>query len=79
MRIRRLGTFLGVAGVAAAISLSASPAFAAGSDQGEGATVDEFVCFRSAGENIMLGTGRTITTPSGQTHLVCTGQPLSSG
>ena len=57
---------------AATMSLSAAPSFAGG--QGGGATVEEFVCFRSAGDKIMLGTGKVVTTPSGNVNVVCTGQ-----
>ena len=62
---------------AAAISLSAPPAFASGNDA-RGATTDEFVCFRSTGDRIRLGTGKVITTPSGEVRVVCTGAPLGS-
>ena len=58
------------------MSLSVSPAFAAEASEGRGATVEEFVCYRDAGDRIMIGTGKVIVTPSGQAHLVCTGQPL---
>lgn len=58
------------------MSLSAPPAFAVGQDEGRGATMEEFVCFRSTGEKIALGTGKTVTTPSGNSREVCTGQPL---
>ena len=72
MRRRRLGMLLAATGVVATMSMSAPPAFA----DGRGATIGEFVCFRSAGDRIGLGTGRVITTPSGEVHVVCTGQPL---
>jgi hypothetical protein len=51
------------------MSLSAPPAFATG--QGGGATVEEFVCFLSTGDQIRLGTGKVVTTPSGNVHVVC--------
>ena len=76
MRIRRLGLFLATTGAAAMMPLSASPAFAAGHGEGGGATIEEFVCFRTAGDRIMMGTGKVIVTPSGETHVVCTQQPL---
>ncbi len=67
------------------MSLSASPAFAAGQGGGgqgveaRGATIEEFVCFRQTGDRIRLGTGKVITTPSGNVQVVCTGKPLSTG
>jgi hypothetical protein len=76
MRRRRLGLFLAATGAAATISLSAPPAFAAGQDEGRGATIEEFVCFRSTGDKIRLGTGKVITTPSGNVRVVCTGRRL---
>ncbi len=75
MRRRQLGLFV-VAATGAATVLSAPGAFAAGQDEGRGATIEEFVCFRSTGDKIRLGTGKVITTPSGQTRVVCTGKPL---
>jgi hypothetical protein len=74
MRRRRLGLLLVATGAAATMSLSVTPAFAAG--QGEGATVEEFVCSHSSDDRIRLGTGKVITTPSGEIHVVCTGKPL---
>ena len=41
---------------------------------GGGATSEEFVCFRSAGDKVKLGTGKVVTTPSGNANVVCTGQ-----
>ncbi len=76
MRRRRLGILLAATGAAATLSLSAPPASAAGQGEGRGATIEEFVCFRSTDDRIRLGTGKVITTPSGRTHVVCTGQPL---
>ena len=76
MRIRRLGVILAAAGAAATMSLPASPAFAAHASAGGGATIEEFVCYPSVPDRIKLGTGKVITTPSGRTHMVCTGQPL---
>ena len=61
---------------AATMTLSAAPAFAVGQDAGGGATIEEFVCFRSAGDEIRLGTGKIVTTPSGNVSVVCTGEPL---
>ena len=78
MRRRRLGLVLAVTGAAATMSLSAPPAFATGHDdrrRDRGATVEEFVCFRDTDDKISLGTGRVITTPSGNVHVVCTGKP----
>ncbi len=77
MRRRGLGLLLATASAAVTMSLSTSPAVAAGHGQGEGATFEEFVCYRSSGEKVRLGTGKVITTPSGNVHVVCTGQPLS--
>ncbi len=54
------------------LSAAAFPALA----QGNGATHEEFVCFRSTGEEIRLGTGKVVTTPSGNVHVVCTGEPV---
>ena len=73
---RRLGLLLAATGAAATMSLSAPPAFATGHDEGGGATVEEFVCFLSTGDQIRLGTGKVVTTPSGNVHVVCTGKPL---
>ena len=67
------------------MSLSGSPAFAAGHGEGgqevegRGATVEEFVCFRDTGSGTRLGTGKVITTPNGNVQVVCTGAPLSRG
>ena len=77
MRRRRLGLLLAATGAVATMSLSAPPAFAAPEDEGRGATIEEFVCFRSHGDRIALGTGKVITTPSGQVRVVCTGKPLA--
>ncbi len=66
------------------MSLSGPPAFAGqgeGRPGGEvtGATIEEFVCFRDTGNGIRLGTGKVITTPSGNVQVVCTGRPLEPG
>jgi hypothetical protein len=55
------------------LSVAAFPALAG---SGGGATQEEFVCFRSAGEKMKLGTGKVITTPSGNVNVVCTGKPI---
>ncbi len=68
---RRLVLILMVLGMLLATT---APAFAA--DRGGGATIEEFVCFRSAGDQIKLGTGKVITTPSGKVNFVCTGAPI---
>ena len=73
---RRIMLLLAATGAAATMSLSAAPAFADGQGGGGGATVEEFVCFRSTGNKIQLGTGKVITTPSGNVNVVCTGEPL---
>ena len=73
MRKRRLAAWL-ASGVLATVGLTSSPA--AAQDDGRGATIEEFVCFRSSGDDVRLGTGRVITTPSGNVQIVCTGQPL---
>ncbi len=78
MRRRRTGLLL-AATAAAAMSLSAVPAGAATEPEGRGATMEEFVCFRETGNRVGLGTGKVITTPSGNVQVVCTGKPLSSG
>ena len=56
------------------LSVAAFPALAG---NGGGATQEEFVCFRSAGEKVKIGTGKVITTPSGNVNVVCTGKPIS--
>ena len=71
MRRRRLVVLLAAAGMAA--GMVTAPAALA---DGGGATVEEFVCYHSAGDRITLGTGRVITTPDGEVRVVCTGQPL---
>lgn len=75
MRKRRLAAWL-ASGVLATVGLTSSPA--AAQDDGRGATIEEFVCFRETGNRIGLGTGKVITTPSGNVRIVCTGKPLSS-
>ena len=60
----------------AMILAAAAPAFAAGQGAGGGVTVEEFVCFRSAGDEIRLDTGKAITTLSGNVNVVCTDEPL---
>ncbi len=76
MRRLRLGLLLAATAVAATMSLSAPPAFATGHNEGRGATVEEFVCFRSDGDETRIGTGKVVTTPSGKVQVVCTGKPL---
>jgi hypothetical protein len=71
---REVRLFMLAALTATLVSLSAAPALAAG--QGEGATLEEFVCFRSTPEKIQLGTGKVVTTPSGNENIVCTGKPF---
>ena len=73
MRKRRLAVWL-ASGVLATVGLPVSPA--AAQHEGRGASVEEFVCFRSSGDHVHLGTGKVITTPSGNVQIVCTGQPL---
>ena len=68
---------LAAAFMAAMMALSAAPVSAAEHGSGGGATIEEFVCYRSTGEKIRLGTGKIVTTPSGKTHTVCTGKPIS--
>ncbi len=76
MRRRRLGRVLtAAAGVAVTASMLGTPAVAAGPDGG-GAEVEEFVCYRSNGDKVELGTGKAITTPSGESRFVCTGEPV---
>ncbi len=69
-RVRRV-VAVGVSS-ALMLSVAAFPALA----QGNGATQEEFVCFRSTGEKVRLGTGKVITTPSGNVNVVCTGEPI---
>ena len=71
---REARLFMLAALAATLVSLSAAPALAAG--QGGGATLEEFVCFRSTPEKIQLGTGKVVTTPSGKVNIVCTGKPF---
>ena len=74
---RRLGQILAGTSAAAVMLLSAPPAVASDRNEGRGATVEEFVCFKSTGgDRTRLGTGKVIITPSGNTQLVCTGKPL---
>lgn len=77
---RRLGQTLGATSAAAVMMLlSAPPAVASDHNEGRGATVEEFVCFKSTGgDRVRVGTGKIITTPSGNLQFVCTGKPLSS-
>ena len=65
-----------MAAMATMVAASVVPAFAAGQGRSGGATVEEFVCFRSTGNKVELGMGKVITTPSGNVNVVCTGQPL---
>ena len=73
---RRLRRIFGVTGAAAMMLLAAPPAVAGGHHQDRGATIEEFVCYKSTGDKTRIGTGKVITTPSGNSHLVCTGEPL---
>ena len=73
---RRITLLLAAICAGATMSLSAAPAFAAGQGGGNGATSEEFVCFRSTPKKIKLGTGKIVTTPSGNVNAVCTGKPL---
>ncbi len=70
---REARLFMLAALAATFVSLSAAPALAAG--QGGGAAMEEFVCFRSTPKKIQLGTGKVVTTPSGNVNIVCTGKP----
>ncbi len=72
---RRLVLLLAATTAAMTMSLSAPSAFATGREEGRGATFEEFVCFRSTDDQIRLGTGKVVTTPSGNVHVVCTGKP----
>ncbi len=74
MRRRRLGLLAATS--VATMALSAPSAFGTGNDEGRGATIEEFACFRSTGDQVRLGTGKVITTPSGNVHVVCTGKPF---
>jgi hypothetical protein len=58
------------------MALVAPPAFAAEQDRGRLVTVEEFVCFFSAGDMTRLARGIVITTPSGEPIVICTGQRL---
>ena len=58
--------------------MAAAPAFATNHNRGGGATFEEFVCFRSTGDETKLGTGKVVTTPSGNVHVICTGKPLTA-
>ncbi|HYX44270.1 MAG TPA: hypothetical protein VE760_04445 [Acidimicrobiales bacterium] len=77
MQAKRRALLVMAIGAAALMApLFPSPAFALGQETGRGATIEEFVCFRSTSDEIRLGTGKVITTPSGSVHVVCTGEPL---
>ena len=76
MRRRRLGRILGLTGAAAMMLLAAPPAVAGDHNQDRGATIEEFVCYKSTGDKTRIGTGKVITTPGGNSHTVCTGEPL---
>lgn len=79
MARRWLGQILGATSVAGVMLLSAPSAVASDHNEGRGATVEEFVCFKSTGDDrVRVGTGKIITTPSGNSQFVCTGKPLSS-
>ena len=56
------------------LAVAAFPALAGSS--GGGATHEEFVCFKPTGEKVRIGTGKVITTPSGNVNVVCTGAPI---
>ena len=71
---RTIKVMAAMALMATMLAASMVPAFAAGQGGGGGATVEEFVCFRSAGDKVKLGTGKVITTPSGNVNVVCTGK-----
>ena len=73
---RTIKVMAAMALMATTVAASVVPAFAAGQGGSGGATVEEFVCFRSAGDKVKLGTGKVVTTPSGNVNVVCTGQPL---
>lgn len=75
MRRRRIGLLAATS--AATMALSVPSAFGASNDEGRrgGATMEEFVCFRTTGDQTRIGTGRVIRTPSGNVHVVCTGKP----
>ena len=53
-----------------------APAEEEASGPGGGATSEEFVCFRSTPNKAKLGTGKVVTTPSGNVNVVCTGRPF---
>ena len=71
---RTIKVMAAMALMATMVAAGAAPAFAAGQGGGGGATVEEFVCFRSAGDKVKLGTGKVVTTPSGNVNVVCTGK-----
>ena len=54
-----------------------APAEEKASGSGGGATSEEFVCFRSTPNKVKLGTGKVVTTPSGNVNVVCTGQAFN--
>jgi hypothetical protein len=71
-------TFLALIIAAIMLVMTAAPAFAT-NHGGGGATIEEFVCFRSTPSGkIMLGTGKVVTTPSGNVQVICTGEPLTA-
>ena len=70
-------TILALIIAASMLVMTAAPAFATNHGSGGGATFEEFVCFRSTPSGkITLGTGKVVTTPSGNVHVICTGKPL---
>ncbi len=75
--MRKLARMVAMVAMVAMVLATAAPAFATDRGRGGGATIEEFVCFFSAGDNIRLGEGKVVTTPSGKTHIVCTGKPIS--
>ena len=65
---------VGAEPVEATVPSRDAPAEEAASGSGGGATSEEFVCFRSTPNKVKLGTGKVVTTPSGNVNVVCTGQ-----
>ena len=56
----------------AVMMLAVAPAGAIGQDNGRGATVERFVCFGGDPDEITLGRGIIVVTPSGQELFHCT-------
>lgn len=71
MILRRKMLVLVTAMLLAVMMLSVTPAVATAQDSGRGATVERFVCFGDDPEEITLGQGIIVVTPSGKVIINC--------